>query len=210
MNKVLDALRAFVRFYMKIIARLLNTATRGRLSPSAITIIGAAAHIPIALAIAGGRLTLAAVLLIIFGLFDALDGETARLQNRESSRGMLLDATTDRMKEVFLYTGVCYYFIASEVPYLTPWVVLALGGSILVSYVKAKGEAAVASSGLSAAKVNRLFQDGLIRFEVRMGLLVAGLLFDRVGIAVVIIALGAWMTALDRLIKISQKLGDRK
>lgn len=206
MNRVLDAIRAIVRSWMKLVANVLNKASGGKLSPNAVTIIGASAHLPIALLIATGSLRWAAVLLVIFGLFDALDGELARLQNREGPRGGLLDATTDRIKEVLLYAGSAYYFVGLGIPYFAVWAVLALGGSMLVSYVKAKGEAAVAAKGLSWPQVNKLFQDGLLRFEVRMGLLVTGLVTTRLALAVAIIAIGAWLTAFDRLLKISNKL----
>jgi phosphatidylglycerophosphate synthase len=206
MNQVLDFIRGIVRSWIRLVAQLINKATGGHLSANSVTLIGLLGHIPVALAIAGGQYRMAAVLLVIFGLFDILDGELARLQKREGPRGGLLDAVADRMKEVLLYSGIAYNFVATEVPYLTVWAVMALGGSILVSYVKAKGEAAVGASGLAWEQVNKLFQDGLLRFEVRMALLVVGLLVNRMALAVVIIAIGSWLTAMDRLLKISKKL----
>src|SRR5205085_12126990 len=95
MNKVLDAVRDMVRAVMRTVARGLNRLTGGKLSPNAVTIVGLLAHLPIAYFIATGRLTLAAVLLVIFGLFDTLDGELARLQKRASNIGMFLDSATD-------------------------------------------------------------------------------------------------------------------
>lgn len=210
MNKFLDTIRAFVRSGMNALARVLNSITGGRLSPNAVTLIGVAAHIPVALAIAAGRYSLAAGLLIIFGLFDALDGALARLQKRESSGGMLLDATTDRMKEILLYGGAAYSFAATEQQYMAVWAVLACGFSLLVSYVKAKGEAAIASSGLNSAQLNKVFADGLFRFEIRMAILVIGLLTNHLAFGVMVVAVGAGLTALDRLVKISHKLSKKQ
>jgi phosphatidylglycerophosphate synthase len=163
-------------------------------------------HVPIAWLIATQRLWLAAVLLLIFGLFDSLDGALARLQYRDSAAGMLLDASTDRMKEVLLYSGAAYLFVSLGRPYMTFWAVLACGFSLCVSYVKAKGETAVAKSDLTTGEVNRLFQDGLGRFEIRMFILLVGLVSGRVILAVIVIALLSIYTAFERLVKISRRL----
>lgn len=192
---------------MRHIAQWLNKVTGGRLHPNTVTIIGVVMHIPIAWCIAMGYFIPAAILLIIFGLFDALDGELARLQKRTSQQGMLLDASTDRMKEVLLYTGVAYVLALGSQPELAAVAVLACGASLCVSYIKAKGEAAIASKkSVSHHELNQLFSDGLARFEVRMAILVAGLLFNQLFIAVALIALLATYTALYRLVTISQRL----
>jgi phosphatidylglycerophosphate synthase len=206
MDSVIDPVRKLVRLFMTRVAKDLDKLSGGRISPNMITIVGLLAHIPIAWLIATNQYVLAAILLIIFGLFDTLDGSLARLQKRDSLTGMLLDASTDRFKEVMLYTGAAYSFISLGQPYAAVWAVIACGASLSVSYVKAKGETAVAKSKLTASEVNRLFQDGLLRFEVRMFVLVIGLLSGRLILAVMVIAVMSTITALERLIKISRKL----
>lgn len=202
----LDLCRTIVRGWMKQVARLLNTVSGGRLSPNTVTIIGLLAHLPIAYLIAINSFWWAALLLVIFGLFDALDGELARLQKRASSAGMLLDASTDRMKETVLYCGVAYSLILSDSPAMAVWAVAACGASLSVSYVKAKGETAVSASKFTPNEINRLFQDGLLRFEVRMALLVIGLLANWLAPITAIIAILSAYTAIDRLVKITHKL----
>lgn len=202
----LDICRTIVRGWMRHIARILNRLSGGSLSPNAVTIIGLLAHLPIAWLIANGNYWWAAGLLIVFGLFDALDGELARLQRRASSAGMLLDATTDRMKETALYCGVAYALIASDKPVDAVWAVAACGASLCVSYVKAKGETAVSGGSLTPNEINRLFQDGLLRFEVRMTLLVIGLVTGWLAGVVIVIAVLSSITAIDRLVRITQKL----
>ncbi len=206
LDQLLDRLRQIVRRAMDRLAIFLNRVARGRLTPDAITLISLFAHLPIAWLIGNGFFLLAAPLLALFGLLDALDGAMARLQKKASAAGMLLDATTDRMKEIFLYTGIAFWFVEHNQMYGAVWAVMAIGGSLLVSYVKAKGETAVAGSGLPPAVVNRLFQDGLVRFEVRMTLLILGLLAQQLLPFVIGIALLSWMTAISRLIFISRKL----
>ena len=165
-------------------------------------------HVPIAILIARGRFVWAGILLVIFGLFDALDGELARAQKRSSVSGMLLDASTDRIKEVMLYSGVAFYLAQSAHPATAVWAVIACGASLTVSYVKAKGEAAVAASKtvIPHEILNRMFADGLLTFEVRMFVLILGLITSQLLIAVIGIAILASLTALQRLIAISEKL----
>lgn len=206
LNGLLDRVRDLVRLFIRGLASLLNDTTRGRLTPNTVTLTSLAAHVPIALAIASGRLTLAAILLALFGLFDTLDGELARLQKRAGSSGMLLDAVTDRMKEVVLYMGIISYAWPRAGAATAVAVVAACGGSLLVSYTKAKGETAVGGHKLTPNEINRLFQDGLMRYEVRMALLVAGLFFEVLMQVVFVIALTAWVTAIGRLARISKQL----
>ncbi len=191
---------------MKHIARGLQRITGGRLSPNTVTLIGLTAHLPIALLIGGGYFWWAAALLTIFGLFDALDGELARLQQRANSSGMLLDATTDRIKEVLLYCGAAYALASGTNPALAVWAVAACGFSLCVSYVKAKGETAVTDSALSPSQINKLFQDGLLRFEVRMSILIIGLISGYLAISVAVIAVLAAYTTIERLVKITTRL----
>lgn len=193
---------------MDRLAKLLHAASDGRVTPNFVTLTGLFMHLPIALLIASGYFGYAALLLVIFGLFDALDGALARLQGKAGSAGMLLDASTDRMKEVILYTGAAFALVNMGQAFWAVWAVAACGASIVVSYVKAKGETAVAGGKLSATQVNRLFQDGLGRFEIRMFLLIVGLLLNELGIVLVVITALSAYTAFERLIKITRKLGD--
>jgi len=205
-NSFLDTVRDAVRKIMRGLARSLNSLTGGKLSPNTVTIVGLLMHIPIALLIADQSYIWAAVLLVVFGLFDTLDGELARLQGKASSAGMLLDASTDRIKEVLLYMGAAYALVATGKPYFAVWAVAACGASLCVSYIKAKGETAIASHKLSAHQVNHLFKDGLLRFEIRMFILIIGLLVNQLAVVLVIITLLSAYTALGRLIKITRHL----
>lgn len=206
LNTFLDICRVVMRSGMRWQAKALNHISGGRISPNMVTLASLLGHVLIAYLIAARHPLWAALLLIIFGLFDALDGELARLQKRASAAGMLLDATTDRVKEVLLYTGCAYFFITLGYPYFAVWAVTAVGSSLLVSYVKAKGETAVVGSGLPPNEINRLFQDGLARFEVRMALLIIGLVTSLLAEMFVLITVLASLTILQRLIKISRSL----
>ena len=207
MSSVANSIRESVRRVMRKIARWLNKFSGGKLHPDHVTLLGFGMHAPIAWLIATGHFGWAAVLLVVFGLFDSLDGELARLQNRASERGMLLDASTDRMKEVLIYMGAAYYFAVGDTPAQAVWAVAACGASICVSYIKAKGEAAIgAKKTIPHHELNRMFKDGLAPFEVRMLIVVIGLLTHQLAFAVGLIALVATYTAFQRLFLISRKV----
>jgi len=191
---------------MSSAAKIINSRSGGKITPNTITMTSLILHIPIALLIANGFYLYGAILLIIFGLFDALDGALARLQKKDGNAGMLLDASTDRMKEVLLYIGVAFALVSIGQEYWAVWAVSACGASICVSYIKAKGETAIAGGKLTANEVNRLFQDGLGRYEIRMFLLIIGLLLNQLGTALIAITILSTYTAFERLIKITRKL----
>jgi phosphatidylglycerophosphate synthase len=166
-------------------------------------------HIPIALLIATQHNWWAAVLLVVFGLFDTLDGELARLQDRVSIRGRLLDSVSDRMKEVMLYSGAAYAIITTTGrPYLSVWAVVACGCSLLTSYVNAAGDSIVATQKTGRHNANKAFRGGLLPFEIRMAVLLVGLLSNRIPLAIIVIALGAAYTAVSRLYRVLIRLGE--
>ncbi len=208
-NRFLETLRNVVRRGMRQFARVLNQLTGGRLHPNAVTLFGFAMHLPIALLAARGYFIYAAVLLVIFGLFDALDGQLAQLQNRTSKMGMLLDSVTDRMKEVLLYIGIGYFFVWSSHPYLAVWAIAACGAGLLVSYINAWGEV-VTKDIKPNEQTNKAFRGGLMSFDIRMFVIVIGLAANQLGPAIIIIAILSWITAFDRLTRISRYLSHAK
>lgn len=186
-----------VRKPMGRLAAWIHKVGRGRITPDQITWAGLLLHIPIALLIAQGYLWEGAILLVVFGLFDTLDGELARLTKQASPAGMVLDASTDRIKETFIHGGIAYYLIQGAHPTYAIFALLALGFSLSVTYLKAKAEVAYAvihKGKVDHHTLNRMFSDGIFPFEVRMALVVGGLLTGFVVVAEVLICLGAWQS----------------
>lgn len=208
MMRGIDVVRQMIRGWVRVVARWVNTATGGRLHPDVVTIVGLVMHVPIAVLIARQHWVAAAALLVVFGLFDTLDGELARVQHRASNHGGFLDAATDRMKEVVLYTAAAYVLALSDHPAAAAWAAAACGASICVSYVRAKGETIFATQDKSKSytDINKLFRDGLMPFEVRMLLLIVGLLSGQLIFVVAAIAVLASIAAFQRLWDISKAL----
>lgn len=204
---LVNAIRQPIWLAVYHFAVVLNKLTHGRISPNAVTITGVIMHIPIAVLIGLHFWFTAAIFLVIFGLFDNLDGHLARLQNRVSNHGGFLDSTTDRFKEVLIYTGAAFALAAGPHPYMAAWAAAALGASLCVSYVRAKGETIFAvEKRKSYNELNKEFRDGMVSFEVRMFILLWGLVFGVLGPIILVIAILATVTALDRLWSISKVL----
>lgn len=206
LNRLVSTIRDFNKGLIGQFAVVLNKLTGGRISANVITMTSLLIHVPIALLIAWGHNYWAAGLLLVFGLFDALDGAIARLQKTSSSKGMLLDSITDRIKEVLLYVGAAYSFIHVGRPYYAVWALAACGISMLVSYVNAWGEVVITSHKTESHQVNKSFRSGIMTYDVRLTFFFLGLLSNQLRFVVVFIAATSIVTALGRMRSIMQRL----
>jgi CDP-diacylglycerol--glycerol-3-phosphate 3-phosphatidyltransferase len=109
-----------------------------RLSPSVFNWAGVGFGIAAGVAYAWGDLGPAGWLVLLGGAADIFDGRIARARGLVSRSGAFLDSTLDRFAETFAYAGVAVWARASTLGELAS--VLALGGSLLVSYARARGE----------------------------------------------------------------------
>ncbi len=82
---------------------------------------------------------IATVLLLLSGFCDALDGILARLYQQTTAFGGFLDSLLDRYADAIVYVGI----IVAMPPLCDAiWGLATLTGSLLVSYSRAKAEAA--------------------------------------------------------------------
>ena len=79
-------------------------------------------------------------MVLVAGFFDILDGALARLTKKVTPFGGVLDSTFDRLSEAAVLLAILVAFGRS--PWLVLLVFLALLGSLLVSYVRARAEGA--------------------------------------------------------------------
>ena len=109
------------------------------LTPNAISVIGIALALLSALAYTSGHqnLLLAVVLLLASGYCDILDGALARLCQKTTPFGGFLDSLLDRYADSAVYIGIVIGGFCTLL-----WGLLALIGSLLVSYTRARAEAA--------------------------------------------------------------------
>jgi len=167
------------------------------LTPNALTMTGLILSMGAGLAIMRGRLVGAGLLLMAGGLCDILDGSMARRGGRSTLRGAFLDSTLDRISEIAVFFGLLFFY--KERMAFQAWVFLALTGSLMTSYARARAE----GLGLSA-KV------GLLERPERVVLLILALLFytwtpfgrSSIDWVVVLLAVFTWFTSLQRLVHV--------
>ncbi len=127
-----------------------------------------------------GRLGLGALVLIISGLSDAVDGSLARSQGKTTLFGAFIDSTGDRVSELVYFIGIVfYYFGKTPVNNLMIFFsLIALAGSFLTSYARARAE----GLGLDCSV-------GLLERPERVALLITGLIFGGIVLEVIIVVL---------------------
>lgn len=111
--------------------------------PNVFTIIGLIASIIGAYYYGIGWLGWGGALILIGGIADTFDGKIARKTGTSSDFGALFDSSMDRYAEFFMFLGIMAYYNNQPGEYyrlMTLVAFLALNGSILVSYVRARAE----------------------------------------------------------------------
>lgn len=136
-------------------------------NPNWLTTIGFLLSIYGAREIAVGQLEVGGTLVITSGIFDIIDGAVARKSGKVTRFGALYDSTIDRYSEVTIFFGLGFYLIGNHFYLTSVAAVFAIGGSIMVSYIRARAE----SLGFKA-------NVGLARRQERIVILGAGLLLN--------------------------------
>lgn len=87
-------------------------------------------------------LIVATIFLLASGFCDALDGALARIYGEATVFGGFLDSLLDRYVDAIILSGIILGGLCDSVPFGRFWGLTALIGSLLVSYVRARAEAA--------------------------------------------------------------------
>lgn len=132
-------LGGFVRsWFYWFIGPVERIALAARLSPTVFNVLGVLLGIAAGVLFATGRLNPGGWLVLAGGAADVLDGRIARARDQANEVGAFLDSTLDRFAEVGAFVGLAVVFRDAAVELAV--VVTALGGSLLVSYARARGE----------------------------------------------------------------------
>jgi len=164
-------------------------------SPDTVTLSGALLHVGVAWLLASGSIRLGGAVLAFAAALDALDGSLARETGRTSTFGAFLDSTLDRVSEILLFGGVALGAQVSGDDTLVTAAFVAMSGSLMVSYSRARGATVGVDTRIG------LF-DRLGRMLVMITALVVGLPLP----GVMLVALGAWATALLRVLDVRRQL----
>jgi len=158
------------------------------ISPNHLTLLGFAGNVGAGALAARGQFIAAGVLSLAASGLDLLDGALARATGRATAFGAVLDSTLDRLSEVAVLGGLAFYFANRGDREEVMLCFIAMVGSVLVSYVRARAE----NFGLD-------LREGLFTRPERVLVLGLGLIIDQTRIALWILAVVAGLTALQRL-----------
>jgi len=192
LNKKKDILTDWV----KPIARIFS-----RINPNTVTILALVFCITAGLYFAAGNLVIAGFMLLMGGFFDVLDGAVARENGRVTKFGGLLDSVSDRYADAAVFLGIMWGGHAAFPPYIeNDWFLggLALTGSLLVSYTRARAEA----GGTGVLNI------GVAERAERMILIILGAFLGLLHWAILVVAVMSHLTVLQRMIAARKILKD--
>jgi CDP-diacylglycerol--glycerol-3-phosphate 3-phosphatidyltransferase len=130
---------------LKLLARstadpLARGLVRAGISANALTFLGFLFNGLAGVLASAGLHPWAGLLYLLVGCVDFLDGAVARLSGSAGRFGAFFDSLLDRASEAAVLVGIVYWYAARQQPLLAALAVLALVGSFLVSYARARAE----------------------------------------------------------------------
>lgn len=178
------------------LAPLVNVLAAAGVQPNTVTWSGLILVAAASVLVWQRSLLLGAIVLAVGAMLDALDGGLARAQGGGTPFGAFLDSTLDRFGEGLVYLGIVAYWLNATAQPFVPVMLaaLALSGSFLVSYSRARAEAL----GFTAS-------NGLAQRPERLIILIAGLALAGLGLPILLqvamaaIAVLAWVTVAQRI-----------
>jgi CDP-diacylglycerol--glycerol-3-phosphate 3-phosphatidyltransferase len=138
----LESLRSGV---YRIIDPLTQGLARRRVHPNLLTTLGFLITMGSAFAFHQHSVRTAGFLVLLGGFFDILDGRVARQSSLGSKFGAFYDSTLDRISEITVFIGILslyndYRLELGDVGMIY-WIMLAMAGSLMISYTRARAEA---------------------------------------------------------------------
>ncbi|MEN3037507.1 MAG: archaetidylinositol phosphate synthase [Candidatus Methanosuratincola petrocarbonis] len=185
---VLNRLRGAVSRVTRPIA---SAVARSGIPPNAITFVGFLVSLVAAYAFYRSAPVLGGLVLLLSGLFDIIDGAVARASGRVTKWGGVLDSVLDRYSDLAVVGAIAISGLCNPVTGIA-----AMIGSVMVSYVRARGE--VEKVGMAAV--------GLMERAERMVLVSATAILGILDIGMMLLALLTNITVLQRLYHVWRSL----
>jgi len=140
-------------------------------------------------------LPLASILILISGFFDAIDGMLARVNGKVTIFGGFFDSVADRYSDAAIIIGIILGGLCDPI-----WGLLTLFGSMMVSYARARSEAAgvqMASVGL-AERAERMLLLSFVTFAAFFWL-------DALKYGIILLAVLTHLTVIQRVLYFRKK-----
>jgi len=137
----LDALRAPV---YRIIGPIIEWMVRRRVHPNLLTTLGFISVVGAGYLYHLDHVRWAGLFVLVGGMWDIFDGQVARVSGMASKFGSFYDSTLDRISEIVVFLGLLSLYNSYAREWADVWMVyvifLAMGGSLMVSYTRARAE----------------------------------------------------------------------
>jgi phosphatidylinositol phosphate synthase len=169
---------------------------RAGVSPNQVSGAAVALNVVAAVLVLEGRLLAAGIVYLCAGALDLVDGAVARLSDRVSAGGAFLDSTLDRISEGVVFAAIAWRFATDGRPGAAALTVLALLGSLLVSYTRARAEALGSRCDV-----------GVMTRAERVVLIAAGLAFGALALAIDALVVLSFVTVGQRIVHTMKELG---
>jgi CDP-diacylglycerol--glycerol-3-phosphate 3-phosphatidyltransferase len=178
---------------------VINLLAKTPLTPNIITIIGFIIILGAGALVIFKYFLAAGIVVLVAGLFDMLDGALARGTGKTTRFGAVLDSTLDRVSEAVLLVTLLAVFTQDGLVTESILSGVALVGSLLVSYIRARME------GLGVE-----CKEGFFTRPERVILLSLGLMlsqFDKaLLITLAVLTFCSWLTVIERMVYAWRKL----
>jgi CDP-diacylglycerol--glycerol-3-phosphate 3-phosphatidyltransferase len=133
--------RAGARNGQELRAYARDRLIESRLTPNAISVMGLLGNLIAAALVTQRLFFLAGVAFVLGSVMDTLDGRYSRMSGKGTLFGAFLDSTLDRIEEGIVLAAVAGYFAAEGRDFAAATCVVAVLGSLMVSYTRARAEA---------------------------------------------------------------------
>ena len=157
--------------------------------PNVLTFTGLVVNLWAAVLFAAGRFQAAGAVMILAGVFDMTDGRVARAQGRVTTFGGFFDSVIDRYSDLVLFLGLLVYYARVNRFFYAVLVGVAMAGSVMVSYARARAESLIPSC-----------KAGFWERPERIVLLILGALGNRVAPALWLLAIGPNISVIQRIV----------
>lgn len=195
-----ETLTDWVRFYTTGLTTSLGQRLHQMgIHPDMITFAGLVVVAIASYVITRGHLFWGAVILLLGTPLDALDGAVARAMQRKGKFGALFDSTLDRYSDGFIFSGLAFYYSDHQNEWGLVLSLVALLGSQLVSYVRARAEGL--DVDCKVGLLTRMERTGIILVMLLTGWVMAGLW---------ILAVGTHLTVIQRIWHVHHALRQRE
>ena len=112
-----------------------------RLTPNAISVMGLFGNLVAAFLVTQQLFFLGGIAFILGSVMDTMDGRYSRMSGKGTLFGAFLDSTLDRIEEGIVIAAIAGYFASRWEDFAAAICVIAVLGSLMVSYTRARAEA---------------------------------------------------------------------